>query len=36
VTAECVPLPFAANLEDMVIPSVDRLTETVKRTVAAA
>jgi len=36
VASECVPLPFAANLEDVVIPSVDRLTKTVLRTVAAA
>jgi acetoin:2,6-dichlorophenolindophenol oxidoreductase subunit beta len=36
VAAECVPLPFAANLEDAVIPSVDRVAEAVRRTVAAA
>jgi acetoin:2,6-dichlorophenolindophenol oxidoreductase subunit beta len=36
VASECVPLPFAANLEDVVIPSVDRVTEAVRRTVAAA
>ena len=36
VASECVPLPFATNLEDVVIPSVDRLTKTVLRTVAAA
>jgi pyruvate dehydrogenase E1 component beta subunit len=36
VAAECVPLPFSAELEKVVIPSVDRLAETVRRTVAAA
>ena len=36
VASECVPLPFAANLEDVVIPTVDRLTETVRRTVTTA
>jgi len=33
VASACVPLPFAANLENVVIPTVDRLTETVERTV---
>ena len=33
VASECVPLPFAANLEDAVLPSIDRLAETVQRTV---
>jgi pyruvate/2-oxoglutarate/acetoin dehydrogenase E1 component len=33
VAGECVPLPFAANLEDVVVPSVDRLADTVLRTV---
>ncbi len=36
VASACVPLPFAANLEDVVIPTVDRLAEAVRRTVAAA
>jgi len=36
VAGECVPLPFASNLEDVVIPSADRLTDTVRRTVAGA
>jgi pyruvate/2-oxoglutarate/acetoin dehydrogenase E1 component len=36
VASACVPLPFSKNLEDVVIPSVDRLTETVRRTVAGA
>jgi pyruvate/2-oxoglutarate/acetoin dehydrogenase E1 component len=36
VASACVPLPFSKNLEDMVIPTVDRLTETVRRTVAGA
>jgi pyruvate/2-oxoglutarate/acetoin dehydrogenase E1 component len=34
VASECVPLPFAANLEDAIIPTVDRLTEVVRKTVA--
>ncbi|HEY2958176.1 MAG TPA: transketolase C-terminal domain-containing protein, partial [Actinomycetota bacterium] len=34
VAGECVPLPFAANLEDAVVPSVDKLAEAVRRTVA--
>jgi pyruvate/2-oxoglutarate/acetoin dehydrogenase E1 component len=34
VASECVPLPFAANLEDVIIPTVDRLTEVVRKTVA--
>jgi acetoin:2,6-dichlorophenolindophenol oxidoreductase subunit beta len=33
VAAECVPLPFAANLEDAVVPSADRLADRVKKTV---
>jgi pyruvate/2-oxoglutarate/acetoin dehydrogenase E1 component len=33
VAGECVPLPFAANLEDVVVPSADRLAEKVKKTV---
>ncbi len=33
VAGECVPLPFAANLEDAVVPSVDRLADAVKRAV---
>ena len=33
VAAECVPLPFAANLEDVVVPSADRLADRVKKTV---
>ncbi len=36
VAGECVPLPFASNLEDVVIPSADRLADTVRRTVAGA
>jgi pyruvate dehydrogenase E1 component beta subunit len=35
VAGECVPLPFAANLEAAVVPSVDRLAEAVRRTVDA-
>jgi pyruvate/2-oxoglutarate/acetoin dehydrogenase E1 component len=34
VASECVPLPFAANLEEAIIPTVDRLTEVVRKTVA--
>jgi acetoin:2,6-dichlorophenolindophenol oxidoreductase subunit beta len=34
VASECVPLPFAADLEDVIIPTVDRLTEVVRKTVA--
>jgi hypothetical protein len=30
-----VPLPFAANLEDVVVPSADRLADKVKKTVGA-
>jgi pyruvate/2-oxoglutarate/acetoin dehydrogenase E1 component len=33
VAGECVPLPFAANLEDVVVPSADRLADKVKKTV---
>ncbi len=36
VASACVPLPFAANLEEVIIPTVDRLTETVRRTVTSA
>jgi pyruvate dehydrogenase E1 component beta subunit len=35
VAAECVPLPFAANLEAAVIPTVERVTEAIRRTVGA-
>jgi len=35
VAGECVPLPFAGNLEDVVIPSVARLADAVRRTVGA-
>jgi len=35
VAGECVPLPFAANLEDVVVPSADRLADAVRRTVGA-
>jgi acetoin:2,6-dichlorophenolindophenol oxidoreductase subunit beta len=34
VASECVPLPFAADLEDVIIPTVDRLTEVVRKIVA--
>jgi acetoin:2,6-dichlorophenolindophenol oxidoreductase subunit beta len=33
VAGECVPLPFAANLEDVVVPDADRLADRVKKTV---
>ena len=33
VAGECVPLPFAANLEDVVVPSADRVADKVRRTV---
>jgi acetoin:2,6-dichlorophenolindophenol oxidoreductase subunit beta len=33
VAGECVPLPFAASLEDVVVPSADRLADRVKKTV---
>jgi pyruvate dehydrogenase E1 component beta subunit len=36
VAGECVPLPFAANLEEVVAPSVGRLADAVRRTVGAA
>ncbi len=36
VASACVPLPFSKNLEDVVIPTVDRVAETVRRTVAGA
>jgi acetoin:2,6-dichlorophenolindophenol oxidoreductase subunit beta len=35
VAGECVPLPFAANLEDVVVPSAARLADAVKKTVGA-
>jgi pyruvate/2-oxoglutarate/acetoin dehydrogenase E1 component len=35
VAGECVPLPFAANLEDVVVPSVARLADAVRKTVGA-
>jgi pyruvate dehydrogenase E1 component beta subunit len=35
VAGACVPLPFAANLEDVVIPSTARLADGVRRTVGA-
>jgi pyruvate dehydrogenase E1 component beta subunit len=35
VAAECVPIPFASHLEDAVVPTVDRLTEAVRRTAEA-
>jgi acetoin:2,6-dichlorophenolindophenol oxidoreductase subunit beta len=31
VASECVPLPFADRLEDEVIPTVDRVTDAVRR-----
>ena len=34
IASECVPLPFAAKLEDVVIPSVDRVADVVRKTVA--
>jgi pyruvate/2-oxoglutarate/acetoin dehydrogenase E1 component len=34
VAAACVPLPFADDLEDVVIPSVSRLADEIRRTVA--
>jgi acetoin:2,6-dichlorophenolindophenol oxidoreductase subunit beta len=34
VASECVPLPFADRLEDEVIPTVDRITEAVRRLAA--
>jgi acetoin:2,6-dichlorophenolindophenol oxidoreductase subunit beta len=35
VAGECVPLPFAANLEDVVVPSVARLADAVRKTVGS-
>jgi len=35
VAGECVPLPFAANLEEVVVPSAGRLADAVRRTVGA-
>jgi acetoin:2,6-dichlorophenolindophenol oxidoreductase subunit beta len=34
VASECVPLPFSANLENVVVPTVDRVVEKARRTVA--
>jgi acetoin:2,6-dichlorophenolindophenol oxidoreductase subunit beta len=34
VASECVPLPFADALEDVVIPSVDKLSDVVRRLAA--
>src|SRR5262245_42354102 len=34
VAAECVPLPFADTLEDVVIPTVDKVTDVVRRLAA--
>lgn len=34
VAAECVPLPFADSLEDEVIPTVDKVTDAVRRLAA--
>jgi acetoin:2,6-dichlorophenolindophenol oxidoreductase subunit beta len=34
VAAECVPLPFADTLEDIVIPTVDKVVEAVRKPVA--
>jgi acetoin:2,6-dichlorophenolindophenol oxidoreductase subunit beta len=34
VAAECVPLPFADTLEDRVIPTVDKVTDVVRRLAA--
>jgi acetoin:2,6-dichlorophenolindophenol oxidoreductase subunit beta len=31
LASECVPLPFAANLEDAVIPSVDRVVDAARK-----
>jgi acetoin:2,6-dichlorophenolindophenol oxidoreductase subunit beta len=36
VAGECVPLPFASNLEQAVMPSVDRLAAAVRQTVDAS
>jgi pyruvate dehydrogenase E1 component beta subunit len=36
VAAECVPLPFASQLEDLVVPSVGRVVEAVRKTVDQA
>ncbi|HTD45259.1 MAG TPA: alpha-ketoacid dehydrogenase subunit beta [Bryobacteraceae bacterium] len=35
ITTPHIPLPSAANLEDLALPSVDRIAETVRRSVAA-
>jgi pyruvate/2-oxoglutarate/acetoin dehydrogenase E1 component len=35
ITTPHIPLPSAANLEDLALPSVDRIAETVRRAVAA-
>jgi pyruvate dehydrogenase E1 component beta subunit len=34
VASECVPLPFADALEDVVIPTVDKVTDAVRRLAA--
>jgi pyruvate dehydrogenase E1 component beta subunit len=34
VASACVPLPFSSNLEDVVIPSVDRITEAVRHSLS--
>jgi pyruvate dehydrogenase E1 component beta subunit len=31
ITTPHIPLPSAANLEDLAVPSVDRIVETVRR-----
>jgi len=35
ITTPHIPIPSAANLEDLALPSVDRIAETVRRSVAA-
>jgi acetoin:2,6-dichlorophenolindophenol oxidoreductase subunit beta len=35
VAGACVPLPFAANLEQAVVPTADRLATTVREVVEA-
>jgi pyruvate/2-oxoglutarate/acetoin dehydrogenase E1 component len=35
ITTPHIPLPSAANLEDLALPSVDRIAETVRRSVAS-
>jgi acetoin:2,6-dichlorophenolindophenol oxidoreductase subunit beta len=34
IAAECVPIPFADALEDQVMPTVDKVTEKVRRLAA--